>query len=51
MVEKWVPGKAPFQVIWEYIDAGHLEIDNMVPQGVMSFSEGKDGRMELDVGW
>ena len=50
MVEKWVPGKAPFQVIWEYMDAGHLEIDNMVPQGVMSFSEGKDGRMELDIG-
>ncbi len=33
IVEKWVAGKAPFQVIWEYMDAGYLQIDSKVPQG------------------
>ncbi len=33
IVEKWVAGKAPFQVIWEYMDAGALQISRAVPQG------------------
>jgi len=33
IVEKWVAGKMPFQVIWEYMDAGHLQIARQVPQG------------------
>ncbi len=33
IVEKWVPGKAPFQVIWEYMDTGRLQITRTVPQG------------------
>ena len=33
IVEKWVPGKAPFQLIWEAMDAGHLQIESRVPQG------------------
>lgn len=33
IVEKWVAGKEPFQVIWEYMDAGYLQIDSKVPQG------------------
>lgn len=37
IVEKWVPGKAPFQVIWEYMDAGRLQISRAVPQGPEPF--------------
>jgi hypothetical protein len=37
IVEKWVHGKAPFQVIWELMDAGRLQIDRLVPQGPMPF--------------
>jgi hypothetical protein len=46
LVEKWVPGKAPFQIIWEYMDAGILEIDNHVPQGALSYAI-RDGRAIL----
>jgi hypothetical protein len=31
IVEKWVLGTAPFQVMWEYMDAGYLEVENLVP--------------------
>jgi len=37
IVEKWVDGKVPFQVIWEYMDAGRIQIDNLVPQGPLIF--------------
>jgi hypothetical protein len=37
IVEKWVPGKAPFQVLWEYMDAGYLVVENRIPQGSMQF--------------
>ncbi|MDH5606427.1 MAG: hypothetical protein OEY93_06025 [Anaerolineae bacterium] len=45
ITEKWVEGKAPFQLIWEYMDMGYLEIDNFVPQGPLSYQLGPDGRM------
>lgn len=45
--EKWVPGAAPYQTIWEYMDAGYLQIDNRIPQGVMGYALGTDGRMWL----
>jgi hypothetical protein len=32
-----VAGKAPFQLIWEYMDAGALQIDRTVPQGPEPF--------------
>ncbi|MBE9475026.1 MAG: hypothetical protein IMY85_09050 [Chloroflexi bacterium] len=48
MAEKWVFGKAPFQIFWEYIDAGHLQIDNRVPQGVMEYVE-ESGKMILSL--
>jgi hypothetical protein len=38
IVEKWVPGKAPFQAIWEAMDAGDIVIDARVPQGPEPFS-------------
>ncbi|HEX9675887.1 MAG TPA: hypothetical protein VGA07_07905 [Anaerolineales bacterium] len=47
IVEKWVPGKAPFQVMWGAMDAGRLEPANEIPQGPMDFIPGNDGRMIL----
>jgi hypothetical protein len=47
IVEKWVPGTAPFQVMWEYMDADYLQVDNHIPQGPMEYARGPDGRMVL----
>jgi len=47
IVEKWVPGTVPFQVIWEYMDAGYLQVDNLIPQGTVEYARGPDGRMVL----
>ncbi len=47
IAEKWVVGKAPFQVIWEYMDAGYLQVDSLVPQGLMAYIPSPDGRMIL----
>ncbi|MFQ6014848.1 MAG: hypothetical protein ACE5NP_05345, partial [Anaerolineae bacterium] len=48
IVEKWVPGTVPFQVMWEYMDAGYLEVENLIPQGPMEYVPGADGRMLCD---
>ena len=45
IAEKWVPGKEPFQVIWEYMDAGWLIVDNMIPQGPLNFALDDNGLM------
>jgi len=37
IIEKWVPGKAPFEVICETISSGRLEIESEVPQGPMDY--------------
>jgi hypothetical protein len=50
IVEKWVAGKAPFQVIWEAMDAGALQVDNRIPQGAMAYVPGPDGLMVLQSG-
>jgi len=50
IVEKWVRGKVPFQVIWEYMDDGSLEVDNYIPQGPMGYRVGSDGRHFLENG-
>ncbi len=50
IAEKWVPGKAPFQVIWEAMDSGALEIDPYVPQGPFGYEPGPDGRMVMREG-
>jgi hypothetical protein len=47
IAEKWVADKAPFQTIWEYIDAGYLDIDSRVPQGPMAYNPDAAGRMLL----
>jgi hypothetical protein len=48
-VEKWVPGKVPFQVIWEAMDDGHLSVVPAVPQGRMRYLQSGRGAMTLDV--
>ncbi len=47
LVEKWVPGYEPLQVLWEAIDSGALEIDTLVPQGPLSYRPAAGGRMVL----
>jgi len=47
IVEKWVAGKTPFQTMWEFMDAGYLQVDRLVPQGPMGYAPGADGRMVL----
>jgi hypothetical protein len=48
IAEKWVPGKAPLQVMWEFMDSGALEIANLVPQGSLEYVD-EDGTMVLRV--
>lgn len=47
IVEKWVAGKTPFQVIWEYMDAGFLKVENHIPQGPLTYVPGPVGLMTL----
>ncbi|MCX8103351.1 MAG: hypothetical protein N3E42_02765 [Candidatus Bipolaricaulota bacterium] len=47
LAEKWSPNKAPFQTIWEYMDAGYLEVSNYIPQGPMHYAPGRDGRWSV----
>lgn len=47
IVEKWVAGKLPFQLIWEYMDQGALQIDNLVPQGPLAYTPDDAGLMRL----
>jgi hypothetical protein len=37
IVEKWMEGKQPFQVIWEGMDQRDIEISNDIPQGPFTF--------------
>lgn len=50
IAEKWMDGKAPFEAMWEAMDAGQLEVSNRVPQGALRYRSGPDGRMVLDEG-
>ena len=47
IVEKWVAGKLPFELIWEAMDDDALQIHNLIPQGALTFRPGVDGRMKL----
>lgn len=47
IVEKWLPDKEPFQVIWELMDSGALQIDNLIPQGNFTYSPSADGLMVI----
>ena len=39
IVEKWVPGTAPFNTILQAMDAGYLQVESRVPQGPMWYVE------------
>ena len=47
IVEKWCDGKVPFQMIWECMDAGYMEISNAIPQEKMEYVHALDGKMRL----
>lgn len=47
IVEKWIPGTAPFQAIWEGLDAGWLQVEKGIPQGPMAYVPGPGGLMVL----
>ena len=47
IAEKWVAGKAPLETIWEYMDAGYLVVERLIPQGVLTYEPGPDGRHHL----
>ena len=45
--EKWSPGKAPFQLLWEAMDSGALELVSEIPQGRYSYRPHGPERLEL----
>jgi hypothetical protein len=47
IVEKWVAGKRPFEVMLEHIDRNYIEIESMIPQGRFTYEPGVGGRMVL----
>lgn len=49
IVEKWLPGKRPFEIIWEHMDDHHLQIDPFVPQGKFSYAPSADGLLYLQL--
>jgi hypothetical protein len=48
LAEKWNPAKAPFETIWELMDAGHLQIASRVPQSYFTYMPGGDGLHHLE---
>ena len=49
IVEKWAEDKTPFQLIWEHMDGGYLELESAVPQGALDYAPDQDGRMVLHI--
>ena len=49
IAEKWVQGKQPFQLMWEFMDAGWLVVDNLIPQGSLTFVSDDQGMMVLSL--
>lgn len=47
IVEKWIEGKQPFEVIHDYLTEGHLQMTPAVPQGPVAWRPGQtsDGRL------
>ncbi len=39
LVEKWVEGKVPFEILCEAMQNGQLEIENAVPQGPFTYQD------------
>jgi hypothetical protein len=47
IAEKWDPEKAPFETIWECMDAGYLQIASRVPQAYFTYAPREDSRHYL----
>jgi hypothetical protein len=47
LLEKWVAGKAPFQVLWEAMDDGTIRIASRVPQGLLHYVPDSHGLMTV----
>ena len=47
MVEKWVQGKSAFQLLYELMDEGAIQISSEIPQGQVSYTVEDDGRMKI----
>lgn len=47
LVEKWVAGKEPFQVLLEAMDQGRIRIASRVPQGRLEFVPGPEGLLTV----
>lgn len=47
IAEKWAAGKRPFELMWEAMDSGRMEVINRIPQGPLAYEAGDDGRMHL----
>lgn len=48
IAEKWIPGKEPFQAIWEAMDSGVLEIEKRIPQGPLTYRKDGGDKMVLE---
>lgn len=49
LAEKWKPDTVPFQLLWEAMDTGSLQIANSIPQGPMKYVPDADGMMVVQV--
>jgi hypothetical protein len=47
VVEKWIPGKAPLQALWEAMDSSAFQVDRLVAQGPHGYEPDASGRMVL----
>lgn len=45
IVEKWSADAAPFQLIWEAMDKGAIQVEHAVPQAPFRYQNGQDGRL------
>lgn len=50
IAEKWAPGKRPFELMWQAMDSGQMEIINRIPQGPLTYEPADDGRLHLKTG-
>ena len=50
IVEKWVPGKTPLEIIYDFMSDGRLEIEDEIPQGPLKYLSNGKGRFLLELG-
>jgi hypothetical protein len=47
LVEKWVEGRKPFEILWRAMDEGTIEISNYIPQGRHTYRQIRSDRMSI----